>query len=211
VDDLVSQSQNRAAQPPGFWFVFDWHLVVSLVLLALIGVMSCDVLNNRLDQYTEEQSGEVPDPATWTPGSDAVVDITLITKDEGRLDCSDDRELQGVHCGYKKNRSRWPRPHDAPMDDNQLDVVQPYRTAIGNHLIMVAGLWATPALALRHHQETPRGVPEADLKRFVARCKVHFLGNWDNLDVRWGTAAKWYAEKNGPIARATWCDIVKDD
>jgi hypothetical protein len=211
VDDPVLLSQNRVPEPPGFWFVFDWHLVVSLVLLALIGVMSCDVLNNRLDQYTEQQSGEVPDPATWTPGSDAVVDITLITKDDGRLDCSDDRELEGAHCGYKKSRSRWPRPHDAPMDDNQLDVIQPYRTAIGNHLIMVAGLWATPALALRHHQETPRGVPEADLKRFVARCKVHFLGSWDNLDVRWGTAAQWYAEKSGPIARATWCDIVKDD
>jgi hypothetical protein len=76
---------------------------------------------------------------------------------------------------------------------------------------MVAGLWATPALALRHHQESPRGVAEKDLKRFVARCKLKFLGSWDDLEMRWGTAAKWYAEKNGPVARAEWCDVVKDD
>lgn len=184
---------------------------MSLVLLALIGVMSCDVLNNRLDAYSERLSGSVPDPATWTPGSQAEVDITLITKDEARLDCSDDRELEGAHCGYQKDRSGWPAQPGAPIDDNKANVIQPYRTAVGNHLVLVAGLWATPALALRHHQESPRGVPEGDLKRFVARCKLRFLGDWDNLDVRWGTAAKWYAEKSAPIARAEWCEIVQGD
>jgi hypothetical protein len=211
VDDPVPLIQTRPPEPPSFWFVFDWRLLVSLGLLALIAVMSCDIVNHRLDQYTTEQSGEVPDPATWTAGTEHVVDITLITKDENRLDCSDDREIEGAHCGYKKNRSRWPKPETAPMDDNNIDVIQPYRTALGNHLIMVAGLWATPALALRHHQESPRGTAEKDLKRFVARCRVRMLGHWTDLDMRWGTAAKWYAEKNAPIARATWCDIVKGE
>lgn len=197
--------------PPSFWFVFDWRLVVSLVLLALIGVMSCDVVNNRLDAFANRQSGAVPDPAQWKPGTVHEVDVTLITKDESRLDCSDDRELEGAHCGYKKNRSRWPKAADAPIDDNNEDVIQPYRSAVGNHLVMIAGLWATPALALRHHQESPRGVAETELKRFVARCRLRFLGTLDNLDVRWGSTAKWYAEKSGVVARAEWCTIVEGD
>jgi hypothetical protein len=139
------------------------------------------------------------------------VDITLITKDEGRLDCSDDREFEGTHCEYKKDRSRWPKADGAPVDDNRQDLIQPYRTAIGNHLVLVAGMWATPALALRHHQETPRGVAETDLKRFVARCQREFLGEFQNVDVRWGTTAKWYAEKIAPVALAKWCEIVKDE
>lgn len=209
--DPAPPTAASVPEPPRFWFVFDWRLLVTLALLGIIGVMSCDVVNARLDAYTAQRSGVVPDPGTWQAGSEHVIDITLITKDEGRLDCSDDRELEGVHCAYKKNRSRWPKEEGAPMDDNRADIVQPYRTAVGNHLIMVAGLWATPALALRHHQESPRGVAEKDLKRFVARCKVRFLGDWENLDVRWGTSAKWYAEKKGPVARASWCDIVKED
>lgn len=199
-------------KPPSFWFVFDWHLVVSLGLLGLIAVMSCDVVNNKLDQVFADDANRVPDPSDWKPGTTHTVDITLITKDEGRLDCSDDRELDGVHCGYKKNRARWPKEPGAPIDDNRRNILQPYRTAVGNHLVMVAGLWSTPALALRHHQETPRGVADADLKRFVARCELEFLGEMTDVDVRWNTTAKWYAEKKAPVARAKWCEIpVSDD
>jgi hypothetical protein len=211
VATTLASRKVEPSSPPSFWFIFDWKLVVSLVLLGLIAVMSCDILNNRLDRYSERHSGAVPDPATWTPGAQAEVDITLITKDEGRLDCSDDRELEGVHCGYKKDRATWLTKEGAPIDDNKANVLQPYRTAVGNHLLVVAGLWATPALAMRHHQESPRGVPEADLKRFVARCKLRFLGSWENLDMRWGTAAKWYPEKKAPLARAEWCEVVKGE
>jgi hypothetical protein len=210
-DTIAAPITPAGNAPPSFWFVFDWRLVVSLVLLALIGVMSCDIVNARLDRFSERQSGSVPDPAGWTPGAQHEIDLTLITKDEGRLDCSDDRELEGAHCGFKKDRTPYLAPADAPIDDNKADVIQPYRTAVGNHLVMVAGLWSTPALAMRHHQETPRGVAEKDLKRFVARCKLRFLGKWENLDMRWGSTAKWYAEKTAPIARAEWCDVVKGE
>lgn len=201
---------TAASLPPRFWFVFDWRLVVSLLLLGLIGVMSCDVVNTKLDQMFEK-SGAVPDPSTWKAGAVVDVEITLITKDEGRLDCSDDRELKGAHCAFKKNRARWPVDAAGVVDDNRVDIIQPYRTATGNHLVMVAGMWATPALALRLHQESPRGVAETELKRFVARCQLEFLGDLPNLDIRWGTTSEWYAEKVGPVARAKWCTIPSSD
>lgn len=210
--DLLSSAETSVRPPPpSFWFVFDWRLLVSLALLGLIGVMSCDVVNSKLNKLFADKSERVPDPSAWKVGTTHEVDITLITKDEGRLDCSDDREFDGVHCAFKKDRSKWPVEPGAPVDDNRRNVIQPYRTAVGNHLLMVAGMWATPALAFRHHQESPRGMADANLKRFVARCQLEFVGELSNVDIRWNTTAKWYAEKQGPVARAKWCEVVKAD
>ncbi len=189
----------------------DWKLMASISLLALIAVMSCDTLNNRVSNIFAPPAQAGPNVNTWKEGTLHEVGITLITKDMDRLQCADDREFEGAHCAYGSDEKRRMIPVTGPADDNLADTLQPYRTAIGNQLVLIAGLWHTPAVALRRHQEPPQGVADKDLKRFVAQCKLRFLGSMDDVSIRWNPTAKWYKEKFAPVARAEWCEIPRNE
>jgi len=200
----VSEARIEA---PRFFEIFDWRLQASLVLLLLIGLMAWDQLNVTLDRWLSPPVEVGPNPAQWTAGSVHPVEITLITGDRDRLACADDREFEGRHCEYTASKMRKPRPSDAPLDDNRVNIIQPYRTAIGNHLVFIAGVWNTPAVAVRHHQEPPQGKADKELKRFATTCQLRFLGSMEDVWARWGPATKWYKEKHAPVAVAESCEI----
>lgn len=199
-----------APPPPRFWALLDWRLLASIVAIGALGVASCDVVNagvaSRVNQWLG-RARPAPNPAAWKVGATAEVELTLITKDADRLSCADDGEFDGARCEFKRDKRRWPFDPEAPLDDNRQRVIQPYRTATGNHLVLVSGLWATPALAMRRHLEPGRGVADKELKRFVARCQLEFLGSMKDVEVRWDFNQKWYKEPNGPVARAIDCEI----
>lgn len=205
---LAIRRFSMGAQRP---VIADWKLPVSLALLGLIAVMSCDKVNTRLTRYFAPPAQQSPNTRTWTKGSVHEVDVTLVTKDMNRLQCADDREFDGAHCEYTTDKKRRRRSPGAPFDDNRANIIQPYRTHVGNHLVFIAGLWNTPALAYRHHQEPPLGKTDKQLIRFVAKCRLRFVGAMTDVTLRWNTSAKWYQEKYAPVALAQWCDIPKND
>jgi hypothetical protein len=203
---------HDAPPPPSFWFVFDWRLLASVVALGIIGFVSCDVINAKTESLAARFRGEAdttPRPSEWVNGKVVDLDLTLITKDADRLSCADDRDLEGAHCDFMKNKQRRKTDPTRPMDDNRVDVIQPYRTAVGNNLVLVAGLWATPALAMRRHLEPPRGMQDKDLRRFIARCKLKFVGVLEATELRWDYNQQWYPEAKAPVARAEWCDVLE--
>ncbi len=206
-------SNASAPKPPRFWFVFDWRLVASAVAALFVGFVSCDVVNAKLDASMDSWLGRElppPNPDEWQPGSVLEVDLTLVTKDAERLACADDREFEGARCEYKDDKRRRRHDRSKPADDNRVDLIQPYRTARGNHLVLVAGLWTTPDIAMRRHYEPARGVAEKTLRRFIARCRLRFVGQMDGVDVRWEFNKKWYTEKRAPVAVAESCRIVRN-
>lgn len=193
--------------------MFDWRLIASFVSLAVVAFAACDVINAKVEAKVNQWSGAAdttPRPNTWTPGTEVHVDLTLITKDADRLACSDDAEYDGTYCEFKENKQRRRNDPAQPLDDNRVSVIQPYRTATGNVLVLVAGLWATPALAMRRHLEPARGVADKDLRRFIARCKLKFIGELSNVELRWDYNQQWFNESKAPLARAEWCDILEN-
>lgn len=185
---------------------------MSLVLLGVVAFIGCDLVNAKLGSRVDDWLGRArpsPVPQEWVEGATVAVELTLITKDADRLACADDRDFDGHHCEYNKAKRRWPREPSQPIDNNKADVIQPYRTAVGNYLVMVAGLWATPELAMRRHLEPARGTPDKQLRRFIARCDLRFLGKMDGVEVRWDYNQKWYAEGSAPVAVAEACTLVQ--
>lgn len=207
----IKQSVNEAKPASRFFRRFDWRLQASLVLLVLIGIMAWDPLNNALNRVFQPKTDPAPNPASWTAGSEHTVVVTLITADRDTLSCGDDRRFEDYHCEYNAAKSRVPPESGSPQDDNRAHIIQPYRTAVGNHLVFIAGLWNTPEVALRHHQEPPAGKKSNELKRFAASCKLRFLGSMENVWVRWGTTSNWYTEKSAPVAVAESCEIPKPE
>jgi hypothetical protein len=200
-----------APLPPAFWFIVDWRALVSLLLIGLVAAISCDVVNAKTQAAADRLMGHgvaVPDAAAWTPGTTHTIELTLVTKDADRLACADDRSIDKLRCQYDKDRRRKPRDNNQPLDDNDIDVIAPYRTATGNVLVMVAGLWATPELAMRRHMEPVRGRADKDLRRFIARCELLFEGRLDGVQVRWDFKNQWYTENVAPVARAQSCTII---
>jgi hypothetical protein len=201
-----------APPPPRFWFIFDWRLLASMAALGTIAFAACDIVNAKAEAQARLWRGEAdttPRPAEWVEGKVVELDLTLITKDADRLSCADERELDGAHCEFQKNKQRRKADPTRPVDDNRIDVIQPYRTAVGNNLVLVAGLWATPALAMRRHLEPARGMQDKDLRRFIARCKLKFVGVLEGTELRWDYNQQWYSEAKAPVARALWCDVLE--
>ena len=147
-----------------------------------------------------------PDTSKWVPGATELVKITLVTEDELRLTCgSDELVADKYHCALKKNKVRWPKSPGAPIDDNKATIIQPYRTLVGNKLIFIAGVWAQPEVATRAHQEPAGVVPVKRQQRFIAYCRVRFHTTFEEALVRWFPGAKWFTEKQVPVATAERC------
>lgn len=199
---------SDAPHPPRFFEVFEWKLLIAVGLLGLLAVMAVDPVNRAVESVFLPRD-PVPNPAAWTAGSRHVVDITLITKDADRLACASSKEFEALRCQFTGKKRRHGRHPGQAVDDNQRHVIQPYRTAIGNYLLLVAGLWDTPALAFRRHREPARAVAENKLQRFIARCELEFLGSFEQVEVQWTTGKDWFTEKSAPVARAIDCQVLK--
>jgi hypothetical protein len=181
------------------------RLAIGIMMLFGIGVVSWQWLNVWVDRKVHPKA---PKPvATWQVGSEADVEITLITADAKRLACAHDTEVDGLHCAYTANKRPWRRTPNAPLDDNDERVIQPYRTADTNQLVLVSGLWAEPELALRLHREPPNlGDLDKNL-RFVAYCHVRFVGEFEKIGTRWDTNAKWGEDPKSFVARPVRCTL----
>lgn len=185
--------------------LFGGRFLVGIALLVGIAAVAPNQLNNYIDRalYTED-----PKPvAEWAIGGEANVELTLITADSRRLACAHDAVIDGVHCGYSANKRMWPRAPGAPVDDNDENIVQPFRTADNNSLILVSGLWAQPELALRVHREPPTYYDPNKQARFVAYCRVRFIGEMKGVLVRWDTGGKWAEEPPTLVAKPLHCTL----
>lgn len=156
-----------------------------------------------------EREKDLPsDTGEWKIGGTAKVHVTLVTADYNKLNCYSDKVFEGKHCQYQTETQAFRPTPNAPIDDNKKDLIQPFRTHGTNKLIFIAGLWATPALATRLHFETPRGVAENKLARFVAECDVRFVGQMKNPGIRWSPSGKWIHEGDPLVAIPKSCRIL---
>jgi hypothetical protein len=178
-------------RPPEPVPVFSGRLLVAAGILAtmLIVPFTC----SRLISPEPEKGTDV---GKWRIGETADVRITLITADFNLLACASDQLINGKHCAYKTETETWPTDPAAPVDDNKARLIAPYRTYPDNKLILVAGLWADPTMALRLHREPSAGVRADKLARFVANCKVRFTARIEAPKLRWQPGQPW--QNDGP-------------
>ena len=185
--------------------VLSGRLLVAMVIVAILTVVPM----SKLGAFFEPKDPTVPKPHTWAVGGKTTVAITLITADYNKLACASDKSFEGFHCAYKSETESWPREPGAPIDDNKASIIQPYRTWLDNQLILVAGLWAQPVLALRLHREPPVGVDEEKLARFVIECDVKFIGELTGGKLRWNPG-QWVVPDQKPmVAKPESCKIVE--
>jgi hypothetical protein len=181
------------------------RLWIGIAMLVGIGVISWQWLNGWIDRTLHPKA---PKPvATWQVGSEADVELTVITPDAKRLNCAHDALVEDAHCAYTANKRPWRRMPNAPLDDNDQRVIQPYRTADTNALILVSGLWAEPEVALRLHREPPNTADVDKNLRFVAYCHVRFVGELTQVGLRWDNAGKWADEPKALVARPVRCTL----
>lgn len=165
------------------------RLWVVVALLAVMFVFPWTPLGNLFDPRAA-----VPEHDVWELGKSGKARITVITADYPQLQCASDQQFAGKHCEYKTQTERWSPAPDAPLDDNKRDIIQPYRTANDNQLLLVAGFWAQPDVAMRLHNE-PASIPNEKLARFIVECDMDFIGAIDNPTLRWSSTATWNVEK----------------
>jgi hypothetical protein len=181
------------------------RLWIGIGLLVGIAVISWQGLNGWIDRTLHPKT---PKPvAAWAVGTEADVELTLITPDAKRLNCAHDGIVEDVHCAYAANKRPWRRTANAPLDDNDEAVIQPYRTADTNALLLVSGLWAEPELALRLHREPPNLADVDKNLRFVAYCRVRFVGELEKVALRWDNGGKWGEEPKALVAKPVHCTL----
>jgi len=201
------RSARRAAEPTP---VLGGRL---LAAAGMIGALAIIPSIDRLSFALEPKGPPPPNMANWQPGKTEKVSLTLVTADYNRLSCASPTAFGDKRCGYKSENEIWPREPNLPLDDNKANVIQPYRTWIDNRLILVSGVWATPALAMRLHSEPPAGVEPDKLARFVAECEMSFLGHLEKPKLRWAPGQSWNADPDVPkvaVAHAKSCRIVTE-
>jgi len=158
------------------------------------------------------EPGDPPgtDTSTWQPGKKSSVILTLVTADANSLTCASTQTFEGRHCSFKSESEPWPRDPQAPFDDNKANIIQPYRTWLDNKLILVAGVWAQPSLAMRIHREPPANLPPDKLARFTAECKVHFTTAMEKPVLRWQPGQSWGTEQPTMVAIADECQVIEE-
>lgn len=183
-----------------------------LIALGLVGVVTIIPLSSKLGAALEPSGPEPTNMQNWSVGKVHTVRITLVTADFGSLACASEQAFEGAHCGYKTPTEGWPRDASKPVDDNKLDIVQPYRTWFDNKLLFVAGLWAQPEVAYRLHQEPPHGMQAEKLARFAVECQVRFVGRFDSVKLRWSPQQSWGDPDSGAnwVGRAQYCKLIDE-
>lgn len=162
--------------------------------------------------FVFDSSIKTPEPAPtdmsgWRVGGRSKVRLTVITMDYERLLCATPVTFGQEHCEYKTETQPFPREPGEPLDDTKKHVIQPYRTYPDNQLILASGVWAHPEIATRMHIEPWAGIPEQRQQRFVAECEVEFLGQFENVKLRWKPDQSWNTEPKAWVAKTLSCKI----
>ena len=191
------------------------ELVLSgrLVLVAALFVAMVFIPLSPLSMLISRKPPTATQTKDWKVGQEATVHVTVITADHNKLACAHGDSVGDYHCAYTDEKKPWPAQPDASPDVNKKRIIQPYRTT-DNSLLLLAGLWAQPAVATRLHREPPHATPEKKLARFVVECRVKFLAEWHAPLVRWAPGQSWSSQGNGegklaPVAEPSSCRILE--
>jgi hypothetical protein len=185
--------------------IFGGRLWIAVGILVGLGVVANPVFNQYLASFAPREP--MTDRRQWRVGGASELTVTLVTADSNRLACSHDQTFDGAHCAFDGKGRPWPETSSGQMDDNNKNVIQPYRTSPDNLLVLITGLWAQPAVQLRLHREPPSEFTVKRLQRFEARCKVKFIGKLDEVKLRWDTGGRWQPEKQTLIAKPESCTV----
>lgn len=197
-------------QAPRFRELFDLRLTGVVACIALVGVVSCDLVNRALDKRLLPQAAAAASYTTWQPQTQATVVLALKTQDAERHSCATDASANDgeLRCEYENQKRRVPRAQ-RPADDNLVTLLQPYALPSGNSVVLLSGVWNTPEVAYRRHLEPARERRKEQLQTFFAECDVEFLARFENVDVRYDFGKAWAKHKDVPVGRATQCRILK--
>jgi len=183
------------------------RLWIAIALLVGLGIVANPAFNDFVMRNLAPPEEVRTDFSKWRLNNETELRVTLITADAGRLACAHAQVIDGTHCQFNGDKLPWPKPDNAPADDNNPDVIQPYRTSPDNALLLVAGLWAQPDVAMRLHREPPSGIQAKRLGRFDVTCRVKFIGRFDEVQLRWDTTGAWQPERGAWVARPISCTV----
>jgi hypothetical protein len=200
----MATTQVKRRRPADIPVASGWFLIAALLLGAMIVIPFSPIGN-----WIHKEEPDTTDLRNWEVGKTGRGRITLVTADYSQLGCNNPKAVDGAHCAFKSDTEAWPKDPSAPLDDNGANLIQPYRT-IDNKLVLIAGLWAEPNMAMRLHREPPAGVQTNKLARFIADCELRFVDKWDQVKVRWSPGQQWVGEGNAPVARAVSCKILEE-
>jgi len=186
--------------------VIGGRFLVAAIMMGAMIVIPMSALGN----YFEPAEPAGSNTANWKTGAKDTIRLTLVTADAASLTCASTQTFEGRHCAYKTESEPWPREPNAPIDDNKANIIQPYRTWKDNQLILVSGVWASPSLAMRVHNEPQGNLPPDKLARFVAECKVHFAGEMEKPTMRWQPGQSWGTDKATMVAIADSCQVIEE-
>lgn len=198
----------KPTRVPRFGELFDLKAIGSLCLVMALGVVSCDLVSRSVNRKLLPKA-QAPDSSTWTTGKTATVLLALKTQDAERNNCASSRSVGELRCDFDGNKKRVPRRADEPLDDNLRTSLQPYKTAVGDQVLIIGGVWHTPELAFRRHREPSRERRGAQLQTFYAECDVEFVQQFDTVEVRYDLGKPWSTVKNLAVARAQRCTILE--
>ncbi len=188
--------------------VISGRLFIAGIFLVVIAIIP----KTRVSSLFEPKEPADTTATNWKVGGKETVAITLITADYQKLACASETVVEGYHCMYKNETEPFPREPGAPLDDNKAKIIQPYRTPETNKLIMVAGLWAQPEVALRLHREPSMGVEEEKLARFTVNCVVKFIGMLPKeAKIRWNPGQWVPPDMNAIVAAPESCTISEPE
>ncbi|MCC6901054.1 MAG: hypothetical protein IT377_18895 [Polyangiaceae bacterium] len=182
------------------------HFLIAAALLGAMIVFPFSPLANWLSPPEKDST----DTSTWQVGNTGKAKVTLVTADYELLGCSHPDTFDGARCSHKADSEAHAKDPAAPLDDNGTNLIQPYRTWPDNKLVLIAGLWAEPNMALRLHREPSAGVDQKKLSRFVADCELKFVGRVENVKVRWSPGQAWVPEGAAMIARPVRCSLAAE-
>ena len=186
--------------------VISGRFLVAALIIGALTVIPMSALGNLFEPAEPPPT----DVNSWVPGSKSTVRLTVVTSDVPALTCASPENFEGRHCAYKSQSELWPATPGAPLDDNKVNTIQPYRTWLDNKLILVSGVWSFPSTAYRVHQEPPGNLPSDKLARFVIECQVHFPGKMDKPELRWQPGQAWGTEQATMVAIADDCKVIEE-
>jgi hypothetical protein len=182
------------------------HFLIAAAFLGAMIVLPFSPLANWISPPEKDAT----DTSTWQVGNTGKAKVTLVTADYELLGCSHADTFDGARCAFKTETEAHAKDPSAPLDDNGTNLIQPYRTWPDNKLVLIAGLWAEPNMALRLHSEPSAGVDQKKLARFVADCELKFVGRLENIKVRWSPGQAWVPEGAAMIARPVSCSLAAE-